>query len=121
MFKRNLLQSFKFALDGLIFVFNNERNMRLHCAIAIVVSLAAAYMKISSVQWFFLLFAIAFVLITETVNTAFELLLDYINGKKYHSTVKMLKDIAAGGVLIASVNALIVGIIIFLPLIINKL
>ena len=116
MFKRNLFQSFKFAWRGLIFVFRNERNMRIHCAIAIIAVILAAFMKISAIEWFFLLFAIAFVFTAETLNTAFELLLDYVNGKAHHTTVMMLKDIAAGGVLIAAINALIVGCVIFFPL-----
>jgi len=116
MFRRSLIQSFRFAWRGLVFVFRNERNMRLHCAIAGIVVIFGTFMRISEVEWFFLLFAIAFVFIAETLNTAFELLLDYVNGKTRHTTVMMLKDIAAAGVLIASINALIVGCVIFFPL-----
>lgn len=117
MFKRNLLQSFKHAIAGLKFVISNEYNMRTHCLAAVLAVALGAYLKISRIEWLFLSFAITLVLISETINTAFELLVNYANGKRYHHIVKMLKDIAAGGVLIAVINALITGCLIFIPFI----
>ena len=89
--------------------------MRIHCAVAVLVIIASFLLAVSPTELVIIFFSIGLVLVAETANTAFELLLDYINGSKYHSTVKMLKDIAAGGVLIASLNAVIIGLIIFLP------
>lgn len=117
MFKRNLIQSFKYALQGIAFVLKNEHNMRTHSLAAVLVVALGLYLKIQRIDWLFLSFAITIVLVAETVNTAFELLLDYANGKRYHNTVKMLKDIAAGGVLIAVLNAVITGCVIFIPFI----
>jgi diacylglycerol kinase len=57
----------------------------------------------------------SFVLIAEIVNTAMELSLDFLNGKGYHPSVKMIKDIVAGAVFIACINAVIIGCVIFLP------
>jgi diacylglycerol kinase len=54
-------------------------------------------------------------LIAETANTAFELLLDFVHGDRYHPDVKLLKDIVAGGVFIASINAFVIGVIVFGP------
>ena len=48
------------------------------------------------------------------VNTALEMSLDFINGNKFHPHVKLVKDIVAAGVLLASLNAVIVGALIFL-------
>lgn len=115
MFKRNLLQSFRFAITGLTFVIKSEHNMRTHCLAAVLAIAFGAYLHIAHIEWLFLSLAITIVLVAETVNTAFELLLDYANGKRYHNTVKMLKDIAAGGVLIAVLNAVITGCVIFIP------
>lgn len=116
MFKHSLIQSFKHAIKGLKFVLEHERNMRTHCLAAVLAIAMSAYLHISKIEWMFVIMAVTIVFIAESINTAFELLLDYANGKRYHSTVKMFKDIAAGGVLIAVINAVIVGYIIFMPL-----
>ncbi len=115
MYKRTLLQSFKFALDGLKFVFAKERNMRVHCLFAVLAILCSVFFKVSEIELVFVVFAIALVLIAESANTAFELLLDFIHGDRYHPDVKLLKDIAAGGVFIAAINAFVTGSVIFLP------
>jgi len=113
MYKRTFYQSVVEALKGLKFVIRSERNMRVHLVIAIIAIALSFILKISWVEFIMVLFSIGLVLVAETANTAFELLLDYMNGNKFHDTIKMLKDIAAGGVLVAAINALVVGIIIF--------
>ena len=115
MYKRTFYQSVVEAIKGLKFVIQTERNMRVHLAIAVVVVLLSIILSLSKIEFALILFSIALVLVAETVNTAFELLLDYVNGAKYHDTIKMLKDIAAGGVLVAALNAVVVGVIIFGP------
>ena len=113
MYNRSFRQSIVEALKGLKFVIRTERNMRVHLALALLAILVSFIMHITRIEFIFILFSIGLVLVAETANTAFELLLDYMNGNKYHDTIKMLKDIAAGGVLVAAINALVVGIIIF--------
>ena len=113
MYKRTFYQSVVEAIKGLKFVIQTERNMRVHLAIAVVVVLLSIILSLSKIEFALILFSIALVLVAETVNTAFELLLDYVNGAKYHDTIKMLKDIAAGGVLVAAINAVVVGGLIF--------
>jgi diacylglycerol kinase (ATP) len=114
MEKRTFLNSFKFALEGLFFSIKNQRNMRIHILIGALVIFLCAILKVSALEIAILILTIMFVIICEMINTALELSLDFFNGKKYHPSVKMIKDIAAGGVLIASINAVIVGAIIFL-------
>jgi len=113
MYKRTFYQSVVEAIKGLKFVVQTERNMRVHLLLALLTILAALILQISRIEFILILFSIALVLVAETVNTAFELLLDYVNGAKYHDTIKMLKDIAAGGVLVAAINAIVIGIIVF--------
>lgn len=121
MYRRTLIQSFKLALEGLKFVFKSERNMKIHCAVALIVLVLAILFKVSELELFFLIVAIAMVFITETANTAFELLLDFVHGDEFHPNVKLLKDIAAGGVFIASLSALVIGFIIFIPKVMHSL
>lgn len=117
MFKRTLLHSFKFAVQGFIFVVRKERNMRTHLLAAALAIALGAFLHISRIEWLFLNLAITVVFIAEIMNTAFEQLMNYANGKRYHHIVQMLKDIAAGGVLIAVLNALATAYIIFIPFI----
>lgn len=115
MYHRTLIQSFKLASAGLAFIFKTERNMKVHCVLAAMAIICAFIFRISGIEFIFVIFAIALVLIVEAANTAFELLLDFVHGDKYHPDVKLLKDIVAGGVLISAANAFVVGCIIFVP------
>ncbi|HAJ56725.1 MAG TPA: hypothetical protein DCL35_03020 [Candidatus Omnitrophica bacterium] len=115
MYKRTLSQSFRLAFEGLRFVFKTERNMRVHCFFALMAVVCSFIFKVSAMEFVFVIFSIALVLISESANTAFELLLDFVHGDRYHPDVKLLKDIVAGGVFIAAVNAFVVGSIIFVP------
>jgi len=115
MYQRNIFQSFKLAFDGLLFMLRTERNMRIHSIIAIGVIIDSILLNIAHIELLFICFSIALVFVAEAANTAFELLLDFIQGDKFHPNVKILKDIAAGGVFIAAINAFVIGIIIFGP------
>ena len=115
MYHRTIFQSFQLALEGLKFIFTTERNMKIHCIFAVIAVVSSFIFKITEIEFIFVIFAIALVLIAEAANTAFELLLDFVHGDRYHPDVKLLKDIIAGGVLIAALNAFVIGIIIFIP------
>ena len=115
MYNRTIFQSFKSAWEGLWFVFKTERNMKLHCLMAAMAIICSLAFKISEIEFIFVIFSIALVFIAEAANTAFELLLDFIHGDKFHPDVKLLKDILAGGVFIAALNAFVIGLIIFIP------
>lgn len=115
MYRRKLIQSFKLAVEGIGFTLHSEMNMRIHMFMAVMAVLLSLVLKISALEFIFVIFSIALVLITETANTAFELLLDFVHGDKFHPDVKLLKDIAAGGVFIAAVNSFIIGVVVFGP------
>ena len=121
MYARNIFQSFIFAFRGVWFMLRTERNMRIHSIIAVGAIIASILLKISHIDMLFVCFSIALVFVAEAANTAFELLLDFVHGGKHHPDIKMLKDIAAGGVFIAAVHAFVIGVIIFGPKIIKLL
>jgi diacylglycerol kinase len=110
----NFLTSFSFALNGILITFFLERNFRFHLFVTIVVVVISFLLKLSSVEWLFVLMAIFSVLITEMVNTAIEKLADIV-GKNYSRKIELVKDISAGFVLLASIFAFLVGMIIFIP------
>jgi diacylglycerol kinase (ATP) len=108
----SVLQSFNFAFEGIIHVLRTQRNMRIHFAIAIGVLIAALVVGVGRLELVALLLAISFVLIAEMLNTALEAGID-VATTSFDPLAKLAKDIAAGAVLIATVNAIAVGYLVF--------
>jgi diacylglycerol kinase (ATP) len=107
-----ILDSFNYALEGIIHVLRTQRNLRIHFAIAIIVIAAAATLGVERLELIALLIVIAFVLVAEMVNTAIEGAID-VSTTSFDPNAKLAKDVAAGAVLIATVNAIAVGYLVF--------
>jgi diacylglycerol kinase (ATP) len=107
-----VLQSLNWAFEGVIHVLRTETNMRVHFALATAVLVLAFSYGVTKLELMALLVAISFVLIAEMVNTAIEATIDLAT-TSFDPLAKMAKDIAAGAVLIAAVNAVIVGYLVF--------
>lgn len=112
MRSRSLLWSFNYAIQGVIHTLRTQRNMRLHLLAAAVVLAAALALRIGRFELIALFFAIAFVLTAELANTALETVVDLAT-ERFDPAAKTAKDVAAGAVLVASVNAVAVGYIVF--------
>lgn len=108
----SLLESFNFAFEGIIHVLRTQRNMRIHFLAAAAVLVAALATGVSRLELIVLLLAIAFVMIAEMINTAIEGAVD-VSTTSFDPNAKLAKDIAAGAVLIATVNAVAVGYLVF--------
>ncbi len=111
----NIVKSFSHALYGIKETWLCQRNFKIHTVCAVIVLCLAALLKIDSFSWLALTLTIAFVLTAELINTALEHLVDLAANSLYHPLAKAAKDASAGAVLIASVFALISGLIIFSP------
>jgi diacylglycerol kinase (ATP) len=107
-----VLQSFNWAFEGVIHVLRTERNMRIHFGLATAVLILAFSYGVTKLELMALLIAISFVLIAEMVNTAIEATIDLAT-TSFDPLAKMAKDIAAGAVLIAAVNAIVIGYLVF--------
>jgi diacylglycerol kinase (ATP) len=107
-----VLQSFNFAFEGIIHVLRTQRNMRIHFLIAAGVLIAALVVGVSRLELVVLFMAISFVLIAEMINSALEAGID-VATTSFDPLAKLAKDIAAGAVLIATVNAVAVGYLVF--------
>lgn len=107
-----IVESFNFAIEGIIHVLRTQRNMRIHFAVAVAVLIAALVFDISRLELIALLIAISFVLIAEMVNTAIEGAVD-VASTSFDPMAKLAKDIGAGAVLIAAINAIAVGYLVF--------
>jgi diacylglycerol kinase (ATP) len=108
----SLLDSFNYAVEGIIHVLRTQRNLRIHVVIAIAVLGAAVALGVDRMSLIALLLAIAFVLVAEMVNTAIEGAID-VSTTSFDPNAKLAKDIAAGAVLIASVTAVGIGYLVF--------
>jgi diacylglycerol kinase (ATP) len=108
----SVIESFNYAIEGVIHVLRTQRNMRIHFAVAVVVIVIAAAVGVSKLELIALLISIAFVLVAEMINTAVEGAIDAAT-TSFDPMAKLAKDIAAGAVLIAAVNAVAVGYLVF--------
>jgi len=108
----SLLQSFNYAFEGIIHVLRTQRNMKIHFAVAVLVLIAAFFFNLARLEIVALLVAISFVLITEMINTSLEYAIDIFT-TRYDPLAKVAKDVAAGAVLVATVNALAVAYLVF--------
>ncbi|MFH1459203.1 MAG: diacylglycerol kinase [Candidatus Omnitrophota bacterium] len=112
MHRRRLFESFNYAIEGFMYVLKTQRNMRLHFLSAIIVLLFGVYFNFSKEKLVLLLLTISFVFIAEMFNSALELIIDLITDE-FHPLARIIKDIAAGAVLVAAINAVFVGYLLF--------
>ena len=108
----SIIESFNFAIEGVLHVLRTQRNMRIHFAVAVAVIVIAAVVGVSKLELIALLISISFVLVAEMINTAIEGAIDAAT-TSFDPMAKLAKDIAAGAVLIAAVNAVAVGYLVF--------
>ncbi len=112
MKKRGLLDSFNYAIEGLVHAIRTQRNMKIHVVTSIGVLLASLSFSISKVETIILCLTITMVIAAELINTAIESAVDATTNY-YHPLVKVAKNTAAAAVLITAINAIIVGTLIF--------
>ena len=109
---KRLVDSFNFAIEGLISALKNEKHMKVHILAAIIIVILAIVINASKVEILIISLSVSFVIITELVNTAVEAIIDLVSPER-HPLAKLAKDVAAGAVLVAAINALCVGYLLF--------
>jgi diacylglycerol kinase (ATP) len=109
---RKFFESFRYALEGIVYCINTQKNMRIHIAIAIIAFIAGLTLKISRLEFIIIIMAVSTVFLCEIINTAVEKAIDATT-KEYNPIAKIAKDVAAGAVLVAAINSVIVGLLIF--------
>ncbi len=116
--KKFHILSFKYAFQGIVAALKEEPNLKIHFIIAVLVLALAYFLQIIRQDWINIFFVIGFVFAIELTNTAIEAIVDAFTDKS-HPGAKLAKDISAGAVLVSSITAAIVGVLIFLPYILN--
>lgn len=109
----DFFKSFATARKGLVLAYKSQKNFRIHIVAAIIATLLALLLKFDYVEFCLLFFAIGFVMVAELFNSVIEFSLDAYYKNKYSKLVKMAKDMAAGGVLIATSTSIAIGVILF--------
>lgn len=108
----SFFKSFLYAIKGIRTSLQEQRNIKVQLLIATITIGAGFYFNISEWEWCIILLAIGLVISLEMVNTAIENLVDMVS-KEWSALAVKIKDLAAGAVLVASVVAVIVGLIVF--------
>lgn len=111
---RKILDSFNYAVAGIIYAIQTQRNMKIHLTAAILVLALSVYLRISSRDLLIIFFAIILVIMAELFNTAVEAAVD-LSVQDVHPLARTAKNVAAGAVLMAALNSLVVAYIIIYP------
>ena len=118
-FLKQRILSFTYAFQGIRTLFKDTPNSLVHLVLTILAIVLGFMMHVSETEWLAICIVIGLVFALEIVNSAIENLSDYASKKKPSSMIKRVKDLTAAAVLFAALTALAVGIIIFLPKIID--
>lgn len=111
---KKIINSFKYAIQGVYASFKTERNMKIHFSIMILVIIAGILFKINKYEWALCILCFAIIISGELFNTAIENIVDMVMPYK-NEKAKLIKDISAGGVLVLAIGAAGVGLIVFVP------
>lgn len=115
--RQTMFGAFRHAFNGLWYFFQHERNGKVQFVAAIGAIGCGWLLAISAAQWICILLCIGAVLSLEMMNSALEKLCDVVQAD-YHPAIKIVKDVAAGAVLWASVVSIVISCFIYLPKII---
>jgi diacylglycerol kinase (ATP) len=106
--------SFGFAIKGIAKFFLQEPNAWIHLVVTIIVFMAAVFFGVTNIEMILLVIVTGFVWVAEIFNTAVENVMDFISTER-NSKIEFIKDLAAGGVLVSAITAIITGAVVFIP------
>lgn len=108
---KNWFESLNCAIEGILYAAKTQRHMKVHFISALFVLFLSLMLDISKIEFVILAVSITLVLFAEMVNTAIEVTIDLVH-EEFHPLAKIIKDVAAGGVLISSVGAVVMGYLV---------
>lgn len=117
---RSRLKSFVFAFRGIFLGFKSGHNLWIQSLVGLLVILAGIWFEVNKTEWLILLICIGMVISAEIVNTAIEKMVDLIS-PDFNTKAGQIKDLAAGAVLVLSITAAVIGLLIFIPRLMNLL
>jgi diacylglycerol kinase (ATP) len=111
---RSRIRSFRYAIAGILKFVRQEHNARIHAVATVAVIIAGIIFHVSYLEAATLAVVTGGVWITEMLNTCMERMADVVH-PAVHPTIKFIKDLAAGAVLVAAITAVVVALFIFIP------
>jgi diacylglycerol kinase len=111
---KKFLRGFGYAWNGIQHATITQLNFRVHLVCALITAVLGYALQISNAEWLWIIFCIGMVLVAELFNTALEFLTDLVS-PEYNKKAGLVKDMAAGAVLITAIAALAIGLMIFVP------
>lgn len=108
----NFLDACQNALDGIIYAITTQSNIKKQLVIAVIVMLVSLFFDLNKAEFLCLMFTVVLIIVAEMINTAIETVVDLYTDL-YHPKAKIAKDVAAGGVVITAINAIIVAYFLF--------
>ena len=112
------LRSFVFAFSGIKNLINAEQNARIHTLAMFIAIVLGVVLNIERMEWVAIVIVIGLVFLAELFNTAIERLCDEVD-PEWNAGIKRVKDYSAAAVLLSAIISLIVGGIIFIPVIVE--
>ncbi len=109
---KKLVDSFNYAIEGIIYSIRTQRNMKIHMLSTMLVLTAAFFYDLSKIEILIITITITLVIVAEMINTAVECAIDATTNF-YHPLAKIAKNVAAGAVLVTAINSVLVGYVIF--------
>ena len=109
---KSVPDSFAHAWRGVRYALTHERNFKIHISLAIIAAALCILLPVDNIHTFMVMYAIFFVLCTELINTAIEAMIDLYCGKNLSPLAKIAKDCCAGAVLLASIQAILVAVLV---------
>lgn len=116
--KPGFWRSLNQAWRGIQYTLKTQGHMQFHVFAGIVVMSVAWWTKVSRFEWLILVLAISSVICAEVMNSAVEIVVDMIQ-PNFHPLAGMAKDVASGAVLVTAIQAVVIGFIVFAPLLVR--
>lgn len=112
LYNKSFIEAWVNAINGIIYGVKSQRNIRIQLVIAVIIIIIGFIAKLNRLECIVLTFAIFLVIMAEMINTAIETTVDLYT-TEYHLKAKLAKDVAAGAVVVAAINALVVAYFLF--------
>jgi len=113
-------RKFKVAFRGIRLFFQKEPTAWIYLSIAVGVFIGGWILHIPPLEWLAIFLCIGLVFVSEIINTSIEMLSNQVD-PEYNPEIRDIKDISAGGVLLAAIISVVVGGLVFIPRLIQLL
>lgn len=118
---RHYAESFKYAFTGVRTVFQEERNMRTHVVLGLLVLFLCLFLDLNQNEWLWIFLCVFLVIVMEIWNTVVENIVDLVTEFEFHPIAKKVKDMAASAVLLTACFSVVTGLVVLIPKVLNAL